>query len=113
MAPEEYVPYTEHEFAYRGVIQRVEAIEKRVEFLEAGLRSLSVEDASIRERLDMLITIVKDVKEAMDKKFERMEAEIKELRSRPGRLWDGFILALISAGVGAVVTLVAQSMLRR
>ena len=113
MAAEEFVPYAEHEFTHRGITQRIEALEKRVESLETGLRVLSVEDASIRERLDMLLTIVRDMKEGMDKKFDRMEMEMKEFRSRPGRLWDGFVLAVVSAGIGATATLVMQMILRR
>lgn len=45
---------------------------------------------------------------ATDTQVTTIASEVNELREKPGKRWDAVVLALISAGVGALITMIIK-----
>ena len=79
------------------VSESVKAAHHRLDTLEQEVRDIHVLAAALGETNSDLRHLREDVKE--------IKADVKAAASRPAKQWDKVIAALVSAVVGAVVTL--------
>lgn len=105
----EFVQQSQHEVLHTGLKNRVEMLEGKLRELEKTIERLLTANAANSERLDMIIGYLTRIENRLD----RFDQELKEQRARPSRLWDGFLLAILSAGMGGIITLLVQTILRR
>lgn len=105
----DFVPRHEHEFIHSDLSKKLMELEKRVTQLEERYNLLKVADAAREEQIGMTLQLLQRI----EKKIDALEAEIRELRGRPSRLWDGFVLAMISALMGGIVGVLLRGMIAK
>lgn len=120
MPDSEFGAFSEHDQVHKGILRRVEELEAWRKEVDGVLGVLRVGGATLEERIGMLVKLLEEFKattnrqlQDMNSKLTELDRELKEMRTRPGRMWDGFILAILSAGLGGVITLLVQTILRK
>lgn len=76
------------------VNHRLDTIEEDVKILYKKINEVTLTQVQSVTKLDSMLITLGELKES-----------IEALKKRPGWLWDKFIIALISAACGAVVSL--------
>lgn len=78
----------------------IDTLEKRIDSLRSlteDVHSLAVSLATLNER-----------QKTTSQKVDDLASDVKEIKEKPAKHWEAIIASIISAGVGAVITLLLK-----
>lgn len=100
-----------NEYIHRDHTEKLRILSERIDRVEATVSALRVTDAGTAERIEFMIKLIQETDKKIDgllRRIEHLEEDVKNLRERPSRMWDGFLLSLISAGIGAILAMILR-----
>ena len=88
----------------QGIRDQINGITHRLEKLEGLTNSVHELALSVRE----MTTKQQD----MEEKVDAMNTSVNELKAKPGDRWDKAVLAIMTAALGALATIIVQGFIK-
>lgn len=87
---------------------KMEHLSKEVSDLREGAAGSREQLKTIFAMLERIEAMLRDYTIEMKATIHSVGDELEAVKSRPTRLWDGAVMALIAAAAGAIVTLLVK-----